>query len=59
MPNPDHAATAAKLLGDLRIGGETEGPAFGAVKAAAAQAFATLAVAEAVLLLVDTIREGR
>jgi hypothetical protein len=45
MPESDHAAKAAELLGQLDGPGD---PVFGAIKAAAAQAFATLAVAQAI-----------
>jgi hypothetical protein len=48
MPAPDHAARAAELLSHLRIDGPGDGPAFGAIKAEAAQVFATLAVAQAI-----------
>jgi hypothetical protein len=48
MPESDHAAKAAALLAQLRIDGPGDGPAFGAIKAEAATAFAMLAVAQAI-----------
>lgn len=47
---------AVALLGDLRINGHGDGPAYGGLKAEAAGVFAMLAVAEAIEGLADELR---
>jgi hypothetical protein len=45
---PQYQATAVRLLDNIRVHESGDGPAFGAVKAQAATAYALLAVAQAI-----------